>query len=50
VTGATAGMSLAACDVVLELEIVINVDGELRDKRFHWFEGVFQVREGREGR
>jgi len=29
-------MSLAACDVVLELEFVINVDGELRDERFHW--------------
>jgi len=42
-------MSLAAGHVALELEVAINVDGKLRDKHFHWFEGVFQVREGREG-
>ena len=42
-------MSLAPGQVVLALAFVIDVDGELRDERFHWFEGVFQVREGREG-
>jgi hypothetical protein len=42
--------SLAPSYVVLELEFVVDVDGELCDERFHWFEGVFQVREGREGR
>jgi hypothetical protein len=43
-------LSLAACEIVLELDFTVDIGGALNDERFQWLEGVFQVREGREGR